>query len=90
MTKNREPMPVHELCKFVSDRTDDYRVYDWREIEAMREDLARVSMGHSELAAKVNGLSNRLVMVHRVLAEMRDAKAYEWADKLRDALEGRS
>ena len=85
-----EKMTVHELCKFVSDRSDDYRVYDWREIEAMREDLARVSMGHSELAAKVNGLSNRLVMVHRVLAEMRDAKAYEWADKLRDALEERS
>ena len=67
MTKNREPMPVHELCKFVSDRSDDYRVYNWREVESMREDLARVSMGHSELAAKVNGLSHRLVMVHRVL-----------------------
>ena len=90
MTKNREPMPVHELCKFVSDRSDDYRVYNWREVESMREDLARVSMGHSELATKVNGLSQRLVMVHRVLAEMRDAKAYEWADKLRDALEERS
>ena len=90
MTKNREPMPVHELCKFVSDRTDDYRVYNWREVEGMREDLARVSTGHSELAAKVHGLSQRLFMVHRVLAEMRDAKAYEWADKLRDALEVRS
>ena len=90
MTKNREPMPVHELCKFVSDRSDDYRVYNWREVEGMREDLARVSMGHSELAAKVNGLSHRLFMVHRVLAEMRDARAYEWADKLRDALEERS
>ena len=89
MTKNREPMPVHELCKFVSDRSDDYRVYNWREVEGMSEDLARVSMGNSDLAAKVNGMSQRLFMVHRVLAEMRDAKAYEWADRLRDALEGR-
>ena len=70
--------------------TEDQRLYNWREVEAMRDDLARVSMGHSELAAKVNGLSHRLFRVHRVLAEMRDAKAYEWADKLRDALEGKS
>jgi hypothetical protein len=69
--------------------TKDQRLYDWREVEAMREDLARVSMGHSELAAKVNGLSHRLFMVHGVLAEMRDAKAYEWADRLRDVLEVR-
>jgi len=66
--------------------TKNQRLYNWREIEAMREDLARVSMGHSKLAAKVNGLSHRLFMVHRVLAEMRDAKAYEWADKLRAAM----
>ena len=70
--------------------TKDQRLYNWREVEAMREDLARVSMGHSGLAAKVNDLSQRLFIVHRVLAEMRDAKTYEWADKLRDALEGKS
>lgn len=70
--------------------TEDQRLYNWREVEAMREDLARVSMGHSELAARVNGLSHRLSMVHRVMAEMRDARLYEWADRLRDALEGKS
>jgi hypothetical protein len=87
MTKD---MPVHELCKFVSDRSDDYRVYNWREVEAMRERLSNVEMQHSSCEARVIRLSALLHKVKGMMAEMRDAGAYEWADKLRDALEGKA
>ena len=87
MTKD---MPVHELCKFVSDRSDDYRVYNWREVEAMRERLSDVSSQHSSCEARVIRLSALLYKVKGVIAEMRGAGAYEWADKLRNALEGKA
>jgi hypothetical protein len=90
MTKDREPMPVHELCKFVSDRTDDYRVYDWRQVEGMRERVAGYASQLSYSEAKAYGLRSRMIKVHDVMEEMRGARLYEWADKLRDALEGRS
>jgi len=87
MTKD---VPVHELCKFVSDRSDDYRVYNWREVEAMRERLSDVSSQNSSCEARVIRLSALLYKIKGVMAEMRDAKAYGWADKLRDALEGKA
>lgn len=70
--------------------TKEQRLYNWREVESMREHLAALGMQHSSCEAKALRLSARLSKVEGVMEEMRGARLYEWADKLRDALKGES
>ena len=83
-----EKMSVYELCKFVSDRSDDYRVYNWREVEAMRESVIDIKQAYAKTAKMLGSFRVKILHVEGVMNELRSAGLYEWSDKLRDALKG--
>ena len=79
-------MTYHEIDSYVRKHTDTYRLYDWKQIEEMREDLAR----YVAYPARYKDLAYRNKLIHNAIStlmeELRANKQYDMSDKLRDIL----
>lgn len=81
-------MTPHELDTFVRQHNETLRVYDWRQVERMREQVADLGAWETRLKSDLMVAEQALSRVEGVMNELRAAKMYEWSDKLRDALTG--
>lgn len=77
-------MTYHEIDSYVRKHTDTYRLYDWKQIEEMREDLSR----YAAYPARYKDLAYRNKLLHNAIStlmeELRANKQYDMSDKLRD------
>lgn len=80
-------MNFHDLDALVRANLPNHRLYDWREVEVMREDLANASMGQSRASAFGVNATKRLDRVQALLDELRAEKKYDVSDRLREALQ---
>ena len=76
-------MRYYELDLIVRQNTDEYRLYDWKQIEGMREDLASCGMGYNNVKAEVVAYKELVLQLLEYRNELRAQKMYEVADKIR-------
>ena len=76
-------MRYYELDLIVRQNTDEYRLYDWRQIEGMREDLASYGMGYNNVKAELVAYKELVLQLLEYRNELRAQKMYEVADKIR-------
>ena len=79
-------MSYHELDTYVRANTDLYRLYDWQQIEQMREDLAAYGAGLSEFNFVKSQVSELVDAIIKLRQELRNDKNYVLSDRLRDIL----
>lgn len=79
-------MHFFELDKIVRDNTDDFRLYNWREIERMREDLASISLYASSLSLYVKQDDDLVKRLLELRLDLRREKQYNVSDKIRNIL----
>ena len=65
----------------------DLREYDWRQVEAMRNDLAAYAQKYGWCAYENREYRGAIERVQGIIDELRAAKQYALADKLRAAIE---
>lgn len=75
-------MTVGEINAMLANRTPQFKVFNIREIEVMREDLARHA---AAMQANVK-LRKKIERVEQIAAEFRRDGKYDVSDKLREAL----
>lgn len=66
---------------------DTFRVYNWRQIEQMRNDLAKRGMETGSAQAEAAGLRIRLRKVWALYHALREEGRYDVSDRLRAALQ---
>jgi len=79
-------MSYHELDTYIRSNTDRYRLYDWQQIEQMRNDLAAYGSELSSLSLRRAQDSELVDAVIKLRQELRDEKNYALSDRLRDIL----
>ena len=79
-------MSYHELDTYIRANTDRYRLYDWQQIEQMRNDLAAYGSELSSLSLRGAQDSELVNAVVQLRQELRDEKNYALSDRLRDIL----
>ena len=79
-------MSYHELDTYIRANTDHYRLYDWQQIEQMRNDLAAYGIELSSLSLRGAQDSELVDAVIKLRQELRDEKNYALSDRLRDIL----
>ena len=79
-------MSYHELDTYIRANTDRYRLYDWQQIEQMRNDLAAYGSELSSLSLRGAQDSELVDAVVQLRQELRDEKNYALSDRLRDIL----
>jgi cysteinyl-tRNA synthetase len=79
-------MSYHELDTYIRANTDHYRLYDWQQIEQMRNDLAAYGAGLSEFNFVKSQVSELVDAIIKLRQELRDEKNYALSDRLRDIL----
>ena len=65
----------------------DLREYDWRQVEAMRNDLVAYAQKYGWCAYENREYRGAIERVQGIIEELRAAKQYALADKLRAAIE---
>lgn len=69
---------------YVRKHTNTYRLYDWKQVEDMREDLSI----YAAYPARYKDLEYRNKLLHNAIStlmeELRAKKQYDMSDKLRD------
>ena len=79
-------MRFYELDLLVRKETDKFRLYDWKQIESMREDLASYGAGLSDVNAKLFLYESLLEQLIAYRKQLREQKQYEVADRLRQII----
>lgn len=79
-------MFYHELDTYIRANTDRYRLYDWQQIEQMREQIASTGTELSELNFARAQDSELVLAIIKLRQELRDEKNYALSDRLRDIL----
>jgi cysteinyl-tRNA synthetase len=78
-------MKLFELEQLVRENTEDYRLYNWKEVERMREQLAATSMLLSN--RKLSTDNKILSLLKNYRQELRNNKEYKTSDRIREILE---
>jgi cysteinyl-tRNA synthetase len=79
-------MSYHELDTYVRTNTDLYKLYDWQQIEQMRNDLAAYGIELSSLSLRGSQDSELVDAIIKLRQELRNEKNYVLSDRLRDIL----
>jgi cysteinyl-tRNA synthetase len=79
-------MRFSELNTYIIANTDDYRLYDWRQVEEMREDLAAYGAALSSSSLSQQQDSELVAAIIQLRQELRNDKNYALSDRLRDIL----
>ena len=84
-------MRFFEVDKIVRDNLPNHRLYDWRQIEDMREHLARYGMALSGVRAELfeakQAAPTKLIdALQAYRSELRAEKRYDVSDRIRDIL----
>jgi cysteinyl-tRNA synthetase len=79
-------MRFSELNAYIIANTDDYRLYDWRQVEEMREDLASYGAALSSVSLSQQQDSELVAAIIQLRQELRNDKNYALSDRLRDIL----
>ena len=76
-------MTYHEIDSYVRKHTDIYRLYDWKQIEEMREDLSRYAF-YETLSERLSERNASLLNgISTLMEELRADKQYSISDRLR-------
>jgi hypothetical protein len=80
-------MTYHEIDTYVREHTDIYRLYDWKQVEGMRNDLSRYAF-FEVLYERVSERHDSVMKaISALMEELRAGKQYNISDKLRAIIE---
>ena len=79
-------MSYQELDTYIRANTDRYRLYEWQQIEQMRNDLAAYGIKLSSLSLRGAQDSELVDAIIELRQELRNEKNYALSDRLRDIL----